>query len=153
MLKKVKIKEHLNFSYSQTAIKVLHNLQINFKLQCDRFQSFVMLAEHNRVQMMWMSGHVAIEVNETTDQEAKDDSSYSFIGHQPQLGITAKVAKGLSRSRLAENMMNVGISYKGKDRIKDFLKNSLLKKPGELHSLSRNQLRMMTGFLIGHSHK
>jgi len=41
-----------------------------------------------------MSGHVAIEVNETTDQEAKDDSSHSFTGHQPALGVTAKVARG-----------------------------------------------------------
>jgi len=68
---------------------------MNFKLQCDRHQSLAILAEHNRVQMIWMPGRVAIEVNETTDQEAKDDTTHSFIGHQPARGITAKFARGL----------------------------------------------------------
>lgn len=75
-----------------------------------------------------------------------------FIGHQPTLCITAKFARGLSRSRRAGHMRNIGSPYKDKGRIKALLISSQLKKAGDLLILNRNRLRMMTGFIIGHCH-
>ena len=49
---------------SQVAIKVLNNFQINCKLVWDCHQSLVGMAEHNRVQLVWVLGHMAIDRNE-----------------------------------------------------------------------------------------
>jgi ribonuclease HI len=55
-------------SDSQVAIKALDSYQINSKLVWDFHQSFVKLAEHNRVQLIWVPGH---EVTEGNNQLAK----------------------------------------------------------------------------------
>jgi hypothetical protein len=47
-------------SVSQAAIKALNNFQINSKLIWDCHQSLMRLAEHNRVQRIWMPGHMGI---------------------------------------------------------------------------------------------
>ena len=44
-------------SDSQADIKVLNNFQINSKLVWDCHQSLMRLAEHNRVQLIWVPGH------------------------------------------------------------------------------------------------
>jgi hypothetical protein len=43
-------------------------------------------------------------------------------------------------------------SIGGQKQVKGFLKKPALKKAGELLSLNRNQLRVVTGFLTGHWH-
>jgi hypothetical protein len=48
---------------SQAAIKVLNNFQMNSKLVWDCRQSLLRLAEHNRVQPMWVPGHMGIDGN------------------------------------------------------------------------------------------
>jgi hypothetical protein len=40
----------------------------------------------------------------------------------------------------------------GQRKVKSFLKNPSVRKAGELLSLSRNQLRIMTELLTGHCH-
>jgi ribonuclease HI len=51
-------------SDSQMAIKVLNNFQINSKLGLDCHRSLVTLAEHDRVQLIWVLGHMGIDGNE-----------------------------------------------------------------------------------------
>jgi hypothetical protein len=56
------------------------------------------LANHNRVQLVWVPGHEGIAGNETANQLAKTGSEYPFIGPEPACGISkgvAKKAKGL----------------------------------------------------------
>jgi ribonuclease HI len=53
-----------NISDSQVAIKVLHNFQINSKLDLDCHRSLVTLAENDRVQLIWVLGHMGIDGNE-----------------------------------------------------------------------------------------
>jgi ribonuclease HI len=52
---------------SQATIEALDNYQINSKLVWDCHQDLVKLAEHNRVQLIWVPGHEGIEGNETAD--------------------------------------------------------------------------------------
>jgi ribonuclease HI len=67
-------------SDSQAAIKALNNFQINSKLVWDCHQSLMRLAEHNRVQLIWVPGHMGIDGNEMTDQLARQGSSQPFTG-------------------------------------------------------------------------
>jgi ribonuclease HI len=64
---KASIKENIEKDYkgrniyilsgSQAAIKALNNFQINSKLVWDFHQSLMTLAEHNRLQLIWVPGH------------------------------------------------------------------------------------------------
>jgi ribonuclease HI len=80
-------------SDSQAAIKALNNFHINSKLVWDYHQSLMRLAEHNRVQLIWVPGHMGIDGNEMADQLARQGSSRPFIGPEPALGISAKIAR------------------------------------------------------------
>jgi ribonuclease HI len=57
-------------SDSQADIKALDSYQINSKLVWECHQSLVKLAEHNRIQLVWVPGHMGIAGNETADQLA-----------------------------------------------------------------------------------
>jgi ribonuclease HI len=46
------------------------------------------MAEHNRVQLIWMPGHEGIEGNEVADQLAKLGSECPFIEPEPACGIS-----------------------------------------------------------------
>jgi ribonuclease HI len=82
---------------SQAAIKALNNFCINSKLVWDCHQSLVRLAEHNRVQLIWVPGHMGIDGNEKADQLARQGSSCPFIRPEPALGISAKIAREVIR--------------------------------------------------------
>jgi dihydrofolate reductase len=55
-------------SDTQTAIKALGKYQITSKLVWDCHRSLVQLAKHNRVQLIWVSGHESI-VGNMVDQK------------------------------------------------------------------------------------
>jgi len=48
-------------SDSQAAIKALDSFQINSKLIWDCNQLLVKLAEHDRIQLVWVLGHVGVD--------------------------------------------------------------------------------------------
>jgi hypothetical protein len=50
-------------------------------------------AKHNRVQLIWVSGHKCNVANETADQLAKLGSECLFVGPHPACCISAGVAK------------------------------------------------------------
>jgi ribonuclease HI len=61
-------------SDSQAAIKALCKHQITSKLVWGCHQSLIQLAEHNRVELIWVPGHEGIIIgNETADQLARTD--------------------------------------------------------------------------------
>jgi ribonuclease HI len=79
-------------SDSQAAIKALDSFQINSKLVWDCHQSLMKLAEHNRTQLVWLPGHMGIDVNEIADQLARQCSSHLLKGPEP--ACTWYICKG-----------------------------------------------------------
>ena len=67
----------------------------NSKLVWNCHHSLVELAEHNRVELMWVPGHMGIDGNEIADHLAIESSSHSLIGPEPALVISANVALGV----------------------------------------------------------
>ena len=67
----------------------------NSKLVWNCHRSLVKLAEHNRVQLMCVPGHIGIDGIEIADHLAIESSSIPLIGPEPALGISAKVATGV----------------------------------------------------------
>ena len=53
------------------------------------------LAEHNRIQMIWVPGHMGIDGNEMADQLTRQGYSHQLTGPEAALGIFAKVAWGV----------------------------------------------------------
>jgi hypothetical protein len=136
-------------SYSQTVIKALDSFQINSKLVWDCYHSLVKLAEHNRIILVCVLGHMGINGNEIAGELARQGSLHPLIGPERALGIFAKVARGVSEdwtSRKCEHWQSIC----GETQAKGFLKKPSAKRPGELLNLSRNQLRILTGPLTGH---
>jgi ribonuclease HI len=135
------------------AIKALDSFQINSKLVWDCHQSLVKLAEHNRIQLAWVPGHMGIDGTETPDQLARQGSSHPLTGPEPALGISAKLAMEVIRNWMSRKHKEHWQPICGQRQPQGFLKKPSTKKVGELLSLSRNQLRIMTGLLTGHSFK
>jgi hypothetical protein len=52
----------------------------------------MILAEHNKVHLMWVLGHKGIKGNEIAGQFAKTGSLHPFIGPEPTCGISGRVA-------------------------------------------------------------
>ena len=75
---------------------------------------------------------------------AKQASSHPLMGPEPALGISAEVAREVSRADQIRNM-STGSTYVAKRQAKGFLKGPTAKKVAELLSLSR-----MRGLLTGH---
>jgi Ribonuclease HI len=57
----------------------------------------VKLDKHNRIQLVWVLGHVGIDRNETADELARQGFSHQLIGPEPVLGISAKFAREVIR--------------------------------------------------------
>jgi len=52
----------------QAAVKTLDSSHINSKLVWDCHQSMMKLAEHNRIQLVWVPRHMGIDGNEIAGQ-------------------------------------------------------------------------------------
>jgi ribonuclease HI len=80
-------------SDSQVTIKTLGKYQITSKLVWDCHKSLIQLARHNRVQLIWVSGHHGITGNKTANLLTRTGSEHPFTGPEPACGISIGVAK------------------------------------------------------------
>jgi len=108
---------------SPAAIKAFNHFQINSIQVWDCLQSLMKLAEHNRVQLVWVPDHMGIGGNEIDDKLAREGSLHLLIGPEPALAICAEVARGVIRAWTNRKQEQCGIPYVEKGRLRAFLKN------------------------------
>jgi len=79
------------------------------------------MAEHNRIQLVWVPGDTGIEGNEKADQSARQGSSCPLLGPEPALGISAKVAREvISRwmnKKRKEYWQSINVHKQAKDHL------------------------------------
>jgi hypothetical protein len=95
---------------------------------------------------------MGIDGNEMADQLARQGSSRPFIGPEPALGISDKIAREVIRGWTNRKHTEYWQFIHGQRQARGFLKRPSAKRAGELLSLSRNQLRILTGLFTGHCH-
>jgi ribonuclease HI len=84
-------------SNSPAAIQARNSFQIISKLvgECDH--SLVKLAEHDRIQLVWVPGHMVIDGNEIADELARQYSSNPLTEPEPALSISAEITSVVIR--------------------------------------------------------
>ena len=142
--------ENIENSYKGRNIDILSDSQAALPLDCH--QSLMRLAEHNRDQLIWVPGHLGIDGKEMADKLARQGSSRTFIGPQTTLGISAKIARDVIRGWTNSKHVEYWQSIHVPRQARGFHKRLSAKRAGLLLSLSRNQLRILTGLLTGHCH-
>jgi len=88
----------------------------------------VKLAELNRIQLVLMPGHMGIDGNETADELARQGSSHPLAGPKSELGISAKVVRGVISDWTSRKHGSIDRPYMGKGKLRAFLKNPLQKE-------------------------
>lgn len=54
-------------------------------------------AEHNRIKLALVLGHMGIDENEIAEQLARHGSFHQLVGPKPAFGLSTKVAKEIIR--------------------------------------------------------
>jgi ribonuclease HI len=80
-------------SDSQAATEALDICRISSRLVCDYHQPLMILAECNKVYLLWVLGHKGIQGNDIANQLASKGSQHLFIGPEPACGISGRVAE------------------------------------------------------------
>jgi hypothetical protein len=124
-------------SDSQAAIKALGKHQITSKLVWNCHQSLIQLAEHNRVQLIWVSGHEGIDGNETVDQLARTGSEHPFIGPEPACRISIGAAKNAVRNWTNRNHKKYWESTTGLKQAKGYVRTLCQKNEGSVETKQR----------------
>jgi hypothetical protein len=112
----------------------------------------MILAECNKVHLMWVPGHNGIKGNEIADQLAKMGSLHPFIGPEPACGISGRVAGWAIRDWVDREHHKHWQSTLGQKHVKVFKDEPSTERTTKLLKLSRVQIRYMTGLLTGHCH-
>jgi len=118
------------------AIKAFECSQMNSKFVWYCHQSTVNLAEHKRIEVVQVPGHMWTDGNETVDQLVSKAPHIHLKVPQPSLGTLTKAARGEIRgcmSRKYEHWQSIH----GKRQAKIFLKAPSANRAMELLNLSR----------------
>jgi hypothetical protein len=76
-------------SNRQAAVTALDRSHINSKLVWDCHQSMMKLADHNRIQLVWVLGYLGIDGNEIAGQLNWQGSSCPLTGPEPAFCTSA----------------------------------------------------------------
>jgi hypothetical protein len=101
---------------------------MNSKSFWDCHQCLVKLAEYNRIELVWVLGHMGIDGNETADQLARQVCAIPLTGPVPSLGISAKVVRGVIRDCMSRKREEHRQSVGGQRQPKGFPKKTVCTK-------------------------
>jgi hypothetical protein len=126
--------ESSNFLMMMT---VYGKYQITSKLVWDCHQSLIQLARHNRVQLIWVTGHEGTAGNETADLLARTGSDRPFTGPEPACGISIRVAKRVVKDWMNRNHAKQWESTTGLKQAKGFILGPSARRTKDLLKLNR----------------
>jgi hypothetical protein len=136
-------------SYQQGPTPVIHLQIIIVTVSINVRDCLIQLAEHNRVQLIWVPSHEGIVGNETVDQLARTGSEHPFTGPEPACGISIGVAKKAVRDWTDRDYEKYWESTTGLKQAKGFISGPSARRTKDLLRLNRDQLRWVVGLLTG----
>jgi hypothetical protein len=99
----------------------------------------MILAECNKVHLLWALGHKGVEGNEITDHLARRGSLHPVIGPGPACGISERVGGHAIREWVNREHHKYWQSISGQKHAKGFLDGLSVKRIAEFLKLSRVQ--------------
>lgn len=144
-----KSKDIAIMSDSQAAIKAIGASEINSKLVLECVKKLKRLSENNRVNIYWVPGHIGIKGNEMADQLAKSGAATPLTGDAP-CGLSLDKIKEHARRKDRDKMMKEWRNLPALRQSKEMIGNYNSSRSQCLLNLSRNNVRIITGFLTGH---
>jgi len=78
-------------------MKPLSNIHVNSKLLWNCHDSVVKVAENNRVELIWVLGHMGCDGNEIAVQLPTEGTLHPLIGPEAAIDIYAKFARAVIR--------------------------------------------------------
>ena len=137
------------FSDSQAALKALKSATCVSRLVWECIATLRELSRLNKVMLLWVPGHCGIEGNEHADSLARQGSAQQFIGPEPFLGTSTSAIKGELSTWEKLKIASQWQHAQGCRQAKQFIyPNPTVTK--RLLSLTRSELRIITGLLTGH---
>jgi hypothetical protein len=116
------------------------------------FQLLLELAEHDKVKLIWASGHSGVEGYEKADQLAKLGADEPLLGPELFCGITKKTTRRAIDLRAQSKARMTWKHTPGQIHAKKMFKKSSNKLTSGLLILPRKQMRLVMGLLTGHCH-
>jgi hypothetical protein len=126
---------------SHASFKVLDICKISSRLVWDSYQSLMILAEYNKVHLLWLPQHKGTDGNKTADQAVRKKHLKPFSGTEPTCGISGRAAGHVIMDCVCREQQNYWQSISGQKHAKSFLITSCDKITAEFLKLSRLHAR------------
>lgn len=137
-------------SDSQAAIKALNSYEVSSKTVWDCLIKLNELGKENRVVLHWVPGHTGVKGNEEADKLAKRGSETPFTGPEPFSGIGTNTIRATLDSKEKNERERLWREHPKLRQSKELLGTFDQKRTADCLKLSKNKLRILTGFLTGH---
>ena len=137
-------------SDSQASLKALAAPVVKSKLIYECQVALKALAEHNKVELIWVPGHRGIDGNEAADRLAKEGSSRAMIGPEPALGISPKIVRREIHKYLQRAHKEYWEGLNTCKQAKELMGGLNKKRAKQIIRLPRNKLQLIGGVLTGH---
>ena len=122
---------------------------IKSKLVLSCLEVLKSLASRCQLSLIWVPGHQGIEGNEIADELAKTGASSPYLGSEPHFGLSKCNIKEFLNKWVTIEKTNHFRSLPISSTARHFLRYDE-KRTKQFLSLSKSELRTITGLLTGH---